>query len=95
MVRYSEKLRGMKMKIRVLHRSSIPGASWCVAQGWEPSNQIEGSEYLDGSWWSDQEQTAGMIYFGAGEEGSAIEVDIDDLRIAATGNCRVIGEVEV
>lgn len=84
-----------KLTITLGHKSSIPGARWVTPVGWEPANDIDGSEYLGGSWWGSTEETAGLVYFGAGAEGDTEEVDAEDLRIAATGDCRVIGRVEV
>ena len=82
-----------KVTIRLMHNSSLPNASWCIPVGWEPSNVIEGSEYVDGSWWGDDE-TAGIVYFGIGNhDEEEIEVNLDDLRIVSCGDCRVIGEV--
>ena len=86
------------MKVRLLHDASIPGARWCEPIGWEPTNEIEGSEFVDGSWWDADEQTAGLVWFGdrnAYGVREVVEVGLDDLRVASCGNCRVIGEVEV
>lgn len=82
------------MKVRINHKSSVSGASWCTPVGWEPDNQIEGAEFLDGSWWSDSEEEAGLLYFGEAQEGEEIEATFADLRVASCGDCRVIGEVE-
>lgn len=84
-----------QLKISVNHRSSIPGARWCTPVGWEPANEINGAEFLDGSWWSDHEEEAGIVYFGEASDGDEIEVSPNDLRVASTGDCRVIGRVEV
>jgi len=84
-----------KLTIALAHKSAIPGARWATPVGWEPANEIDGSEYLDGSWWSEDSETAGLLYFGAGSEGDTVEADADDLRVASTGNCRVIGQIEV
>ena len=54
------------LKVRLLHRSSVPHARWCEPVGWEPGNEIEGAEFLDGSWWSDHEEEAGLLLLGAG-----------------------------
>ena len=82
------------MKIRINHKSSVSGASWCTPIGWEPDNQIEEAQFVDGSWWSDVEEEAGLLYFGEAQEGEEIEASFADLRVASCGDCRVIGEVE-
>jgi len=85
-------------KIRLMHNSSIPGARWCEPIGWEPSNEIEGAEFADGSWWSDSEEEAGLVWFGdvnAYGSEEVIDASLDDLRVASCGDCRVIGTVEV
>lgn len=82
--------------VRLLHNSSIPGARWCDPVGWEPANAIEGAELVDGSWWNDDGEVAGLVWFGDRSECGAsevIEVRLEDLRVASCGNCRVIGEV--
>jgi hypothetical protein len=82
------------MKIRVNQKSSVSGASWCVPVGWEPDNQIEGAEFVDGSWWTEESEEAGLLYFGDGEAGTEVEATFADIRVASCGNCQVIGEVE-
>jgi hypothetical protein len=79
------------------HNSSLPGRPrWCEAKGWAPANEIAGAEYVDGAWWTDVENVAGLVCFAdAGDEGDVVEVDADDLRVAACGDCRVLGPVEV
>jgi hypothetical protein len=84
----------MTMKIRINHKSSVSGASWCTPIGWEPDNQIEEAEFVDGSWWSEESEEAGLLYFGEAQEGEEIEASFADLRVASCGDCRVIGEVE-
>jgi hypothetical protein len=79
-----------------MHDASIPGARWCVPIGWEPRNVVDGAEYTDGSWWSEAEEEAGLIWFGDRNAYGAQEViqaSPDDLRVASCGDCRVIGEV--
>jgi hypothetical protein len=76
-----------------MHKSSVPNARWAHPIGWEPTQEIEGAEFLDGSWWSDSQEEAGLICFVPGVEGAIIEVDGSDLRIVTTGDCRVIGEI--
>ena len=84
--------------VRLLHNASIPSARWCEPVGWEPANVIEGSELFDGAWWDADEQTAGLVWFGHPNEYGANEVmeaNLDDLRVASCGDCRVIGPVEL
>lgn len=81
------------LTVKLGHRSSISGARWCQAVGWEPRNEVTGAAFADGSWWSEQDEDAGLVCFADGEEGDEVEVDIDDLRVASCGNCRVIAEV--
>ena len=82
------------MQVRINHKSSVSGASWCVPIGWEPDNQIEGAKFVDGAWWSAESEEAGLLYFGDAEEGSEVDATFADLRVVSCGNCRVIGEVE-
>jgi hypothetical protein len=82
--------------VRLMHDASIPNARWCVPVGWEPQNDIEGADFVDGSWWSDDEE-AGLVWFGdrnAYGVEEVVVVSLDDLRVASCGDCRVIGEVE-
>ena len=83
------------LTVKLMHRSSISGARWCQPIGWEPKNEIEGADFVDGSWWSDSEEEAGLVCFASGDEGDEIEVDADQLRVATTGDCRVVGTVEI
>jgi len=83
------------MKVLLQHQSSIRGARWCSPVGWEPTNKIEGAEYVDGSWWSQGEEEAGLICFVEGVEGAEVEVEADDLRVASCGECEVISKVVV
>lgn len=86
------------VRVRLLHNSSIPNARWCEPVGWEPSNVVEGSELVDGAWWNDDEQTAGLVWFGHPNEYGANEVmeaKLDDLRVASCGDCHVIGKVKL
>lgn len=86
------------LKVRLLHNASIPGARWCEPIGWEPVNEVEGSELVDGAWWDADEQTAGLVWFGHPDSYGAnevAEVSLDDLRVASCGDCRVVGEVEL
>jgi len=84
-----------QLKIRLGRRSSIPQARWCVPIGWEPSNVIEGAEFVDGSWWGENEEEAGLVCFTQGDEGQEYCVALGDLRVASCGDCRVIGEVQL
>ena len=84
--------------VRLLHNASIPNARWCEPVGWEPANVVEGSELVDGAWWDDDEQTAGLVWFGHPNEyvaNEVMEANLDDLRVASCGDCRVIGEVKL
>jgi len=81
--------------VKLGHRSSIPGARWCAPVGWKPANEIEDAEWIDGSWWSEHEEEAGLVCFSDAEEGREVAVSLDDLRVAACGDCRVIGEVQI
>lgn len=84
--------------VRLLHNASIPNARWCEPVGWEPANVVEGSELVDGAWWDDDEQTAGLVWFGHPSEYGANEVmeaNLGDLRVASCGDCRVIEKVKL
>lgn len=83
------------LKVVLGHRSSISQARWCQPVGWKPKNEIEGADFVDGSWWGESEEEAGLVCFVQGEEGEEIEVSSDDIRVASCGNCRVIGAVEL
>jgi hypothetical protein len=85
------------LTVRLMHNAAIPNARWCEPIGWTPSNEIDGSELSDGAWWDDDEQTAGLVWFGHPDEfgaGEVIEANADDIRVASCGDCRVIGEVK-
>ncbi len=84
--------------VRLLHNASIPNARWCEPVGWEPANVVGGSEWVDGAWWDDYEQAAGLVWFGHPYEYGAnevVEANLDDLRVASCGDCRVIGAVKL
>ena len=84
--------------VRLKHNSSIPNARWCEPVGWEPQNTIEGAEFVDGSWWSEDSEEAGLVWFGERDAYGAeevIEASLDDLRVASCGDCRVIGDVQL
>ncbi len=84
--------------VTLMHNASIPGARWCEPKGWEPANVIEDADFVDGAWWYDDEQAAGLVWFGNRDAYGAretVEVSLDDLRVASCGDCRVIGAVEI
>lgn len=84
------------LAVELQHKSPTSGARWVKPIGWEPANQIDGSEFLDGSWWDANEETHGLVVFNTtGTEGETIEVSLHDIRLASCGNCRVIGEVKL
>lgn len=83
------------MKVQLNHKCSIQGSRWCTPIGWEPSNNIEAAEFSEGSWWSETDELAGLVCFTADDEGEddIVEVELSDLRVVSTGNCRVIDDV--
>lgn len=84
------------LKVELQHTSSIPSARWCRPVGWEPTNQIDGAEFAAGSWWSEDSESAGLVWFGdinAYGAGETIDASLEDLRVASCGDCRVIGNV--
>jgi hypothetical protein len=87
----------VELTVEVGHSSSIAGAKWCRPIGWTPKNAIEGADWDDGDgvWWNDDAEAAGIVIFGHGATGDRVTVGLDDLRVASSGDCRVIGEVEV
>lgn len=80
-------------RIKIGHQSPMVGAHWCRPIGWTPANQIADSEFVDGSWRNHLGETAGIIYFTPRSDGEEIEVPSEDLRIAACGEWRILGEV--
>lgn len=85
-------------RVRLLHNASIPGARWCEPIGWEPTHEVEGAEFVDGGWWSDDEEEAGLVWFGERDaygHQEIIEASLDDLRVASCGEVRILGEVKV
>ena len=87
-----------KVRIRLGHQSSIQGAIWCEPVGWTPANEIEGADWCEGAWLDDESSVAGLVWFHDGvphDEDDVLAVELDDLRVASCGDCRVIGEVEV
>ena len=82
-------------EVEIGHRSSIAGAYWCKPIDWAPANQIDAAEFIDGSWWTDDEEIAGIVCFQQGEKGDCIEVTLDDLRVASCGDCRIIAEIQL
>lgn len=85
--------------VKVRHCSSIPHARWCSPVGWSPRNAIEGAEWHDedAAWLDDDGEAAGLVLFCGQEvsEGDTVTVELDELRIVSSGDCRVIGPVEV
>lgn len=81
--------------VRLMHNTSLTRTRWCQPVGWEPANKLAGAEFVDGSWWDDQEEVAGLVCFAEGDEGDEIEVSLDDLRVASCGDCKVIGKVKL
>lgn len=82
----------------VLHQSSIPGATWVTPKGWEPANKISGAEFVEGSWWGDDSEEAGLVAWNLPEdaaEGDEIDIDLSELRVALCGDCRVLAAVEI
>lgn len=81
--------------VRLLHDSSIPSLRWCEPIGWEPKAEVNG-EYADGSWWDDNEEVAGLVVLGNYTEGEdeIVTVDIDQIRIASCGDCKIIGKLD-
>lgn len=88
---------GVEVEVIVGHRSSIAGARWCQPSGWSPRNRVEGADWSDGdgAWTTEEGEAAGIVIFGHDEEGETVTVSVDDLRVASSGECRVIGEVEI
>lgn len=71
-------------------------ANWCEPVGWSPASRIDGAEWLDGAWVTADSEAAGLVVYGHRDDaGEEIEVGLDDLRVVRSGDCRVIGEVEV
>ena len=86
----------LTVTVLIGHRSSIAGARWCRPVGWTPRNQIEGADWNDdGAWLTEEGEAAGLVVFGHDDEGETVTVGLDDLRVASSGDCRVIGGVEV
>ena len=86
------------LTVTLRHNAAIPGTRWCEPKGWMPLNKINGAEYIVSSWWAAEEEKAGLLWFGeinAYGPNETIEANLDDLRVASYGDCRVIGEVVV
>lgn len=87
------------VKVVLCHNcSSIPNARWCYPLGFDPVNKVEGAEYENGAWWDGEEEVAGLVWLGNPDEYGAHEhvaVPLDSLRVATSGDCRVIGRVEI
>lgn len=86
-----------RLAVTVGHQSSIPGARWCRPVGWSPRNRFDGADWYDedGAWTTEDGEEAGIVVFGDYDEGETVTVGLDDLRVAQSGDCRVIGEVQV
>lgn len=82
-------------KILILHRTSISGAAWCKPVGWRPENVVAGGEYVDGSWWDEDGEVAGLAYYTDAEEGSEIEVDPNYIVLLGTPDMNDLGPVEL
>lgn len=85
-------------EVRVNHRSTaFPQSRWVTPVGWEPTNKFSGSEFVDGSWWDDNEETHGIVLLGADDldEGDTYRVALTDLRVASCGNCQIVENVTV
>lgn len=89
-------MRGKTVRVRLLHNASIPNARWCEPVGWVPKNVIAGAELVDGAWWDEYEEVAGMVLFGdhSFELYEVAEVNLGVLRVASCGNCRVLAKVK-
>lgn len=86
-----------KVKVRLLHNSSIPGARWCEPVDWEPANKMEGAVWADGAWWDEEDEVAAMVWFGDVNSYGAeeiVDVRLDEIRVVSAGVCCVIGGVE-
>lgn len=87
------------VEVTIRHQSSLPRARWCQPVGWTPRNTIDGADWSDsdGCWWGDSDEEAGVILLAdcGMTEGETVTVNADDLRVASSGDCRVIGKVEV
>ena len=85
------------VSVLVGHPSSIAGARWCRPVGWSPRNRFDGADWSDedGAWATEDGEAAGVVVFGHYDEGETVTVGLDDLRVAQSGDCRVIDEVQV
>ena len=87
-----------QVEVKVGHRASIAGARWCRPVGWSPRNRVEGADWCDedGAWTTEDGEAAGIVVFGHDdEEGDTVTVGLDDLRVVSSGDCRVIGDVQI
>ena len=88
-----------QVTVLVRHRCSIPNARWCRPVGWSPRNRIEDADWYDddSAWLDDDGEAAGLVLFCDEEvsDGDTVTVGLDELRVASSGDCRVIGPVEV
>lgn len=83
------------VRIRIGHQSPMVGAHWCHPINWVPANRISDAKFENGAWRSGNDEIAGIVYFTPLDEGEEVEVELDDLRVAACGEWRIIEEVVV
>lgn len=70
--------------VRASHQACGRRNAWWVEPvGWKPVCPVEfaGDEFdlIDGSVWGEEEEEAGLVFFGETEEGEELEVSIKDL----------------
>ena len=82
-------------RIKIGHQSPMVGAHWCHPIGWSPANKISDTKFENGAWRNDDGEVAGIVYFTPLNEGEEVEVDLDDLRVAACGEWEILEEVTV
>lgn len=87
----------VEVDVEVGHRSSIPGARWCRPAGWSPRNRVDGADWCDedGTWSTENGEEAGIVIYGRDVEGETVRCRVGDLRVVSSGDCRVIGPVEI
>lgn len=88
------------MKVRLLHKCvTIPGSRWCEPIDWQPANDIPETIWVDGAWWDDTSEVAGVVCAyvvdDGGEEGSVVDADLDNLLVVRSFSGQVIGRVTV
>ena len=82
-------------RIKIGHQSPMVGAHWCHPIGWSPANKISDTKFENGAWRNRDGEVAGIVYFTPLDEGEEVEVDLDDLRVAACGEWQILEEVTV